>query len=316
MELVRGKNPTNPHLESFRFITKAKMKHDIEQFRYLESLGTDADRFGKLASTYSEVDREIHWPDNDSTTVPLSEEHRDRIGSSYNRPLHLLETPEIPGSALNQNRNTKSITQNYMSNAPGMTYFDNFLNPEALHALRRFLMESTIWYAFKYAGGYLGAMLLDGMACPLLFQIADELRETFPDIFKHHPLNQLWAYKYDSQLTGINVHADFAAINVNFWITPDSANLNPTNGGLIVHKKKAPLDWRFTSYNPGNEEGTRRIREFLTEHDSGKMVVPYNENRVVLFNSDLFHETDRLEFKPGYENRRINITMLFGNRRD
>ena len=46
------------------------------------------------------------------------------------------------------------------------------------------------------------------------------------------------------------------------------------------------------------------------------MVVPYAENRVVLFNSNLFHETDRLEFKPGYENRRINITMLFGNRWD
>ena len=91
--LERGENPTNPDLESLRFITKAKMKHDIEQFQYLEGLGTDADRFGKLASTYSEVDREIHWPDNDSTTVPLSEEHRDRIGSSYNRPLHLLETP-------------------------------------------------------------------------------------------------------------------------------------------------------------------------------------------------------------------------------
>jgi hypothetical protein len=203
-----------------------------------------------------------------------------------------------------------------MSNAPGMTYFDNFLNPEALHALRRFLMESTIWYKFKYSGGYLGAMLVDGMACPLLFQIADELRQTFSGIFKHHPLNQLWAYKYDSQLTGINVHADAAAVNVNFWITPDTANRNPTNGGLIVHKEKAPLDWRFTSYNPGNEEGYRRIREFLTEHDSGKMVVPYAENRVVLFNSDLFHETDRLEFKPGYENRRINITMLFGSRRD
>ena len=46
------------------------------------------------------------------------------------------------------------------------------------------------------------------------------------------------------------------------------------------------------------------------------MVVPYAENRVVLFNSDLFHETDTLEFKTGYENRRINVTMLFGNRWD
>ena len=310
--LERGENPTNPDLESFRFITKAKMKHDIEQFQYLESLGTDADRFGKLARTYSELDREIQWPDNESTTVPLSEEHRDRIGSSYNRPLHLLETPEIPDTALNQDLDVKSITRSYMGNAPGMTYFDSLLNPEALHALRRFLMESTIWYDFKYSGGYLGAMLLDGMACPLLFQIADELRQTFPDIFKHHPLNQLWAYKYDSQLTGINVHADFAAINVNFWITPDSANRNPTNGGLIVHKKEAPLDWNFNVYNKAN----KRIREFLAEHDSWKMVVPYAENRVVMFNSNLFHETDRLEFKTGYKNRRINITMLFGNRRD
>ena len=159
MELVRGENPTNPHLESFRFISKAKMKHDIEQFRYLESLGTDADRFGKLARTYSELDREIQWPDNESTTVPLSEEHRDRIGSSYNRPLHLLETPEIPGTALNQDLDVKSITRSYMGNAPGMTYFDSLLNPEALHALRRFLMESTIWYDFKYSGGYLLSLI-------------------------------------------------------------------------------------------------------------------------------------------------------------
>ncbi|MFP6755829.1 MAG: hypothetical protein VCB60_08950, partial [Alphaproteobacteria bacterium] len=100
--------------------------------------------------------------------------------------------------------------------------------------------------------------------------------------------------------------------NVNFWITPDSANRNPTNGGLIVHKKEAPLEWSFNVYNRAN----KRIREFLAEHDSGKMVVPYAENRVVLFNSNLFHGTDRLEFKTGYKNRRINITMLFGSRRD
>jgi hypothetical protein len=35
-----------------------------------------------------------------------------------------------------------------------------------------------------------------------------------------------------------------------------------------------------------------------------------------MFNSDLFHETGPLTFKPGYENRRINITMLFGKRND
>jgi len=40
--------------------------------------------------------------------------------------------------------------------------------------------------------------------------------------------------------------------------------------------------------------------------------VPYRENRAVLFDSRLFHGTDAPEFAPGYENHRINITMLFG----
>jgi hypothetical protein len=32
----------------------------------------------------------------------------------------------------------------------------------------------------------------------------------------------------------------------------------------------------------------------------------------VIFNSNLFHETDRFRFKEGYETRRVNITYLFG----
>jgi len=42
--------------------------------------------------------------------------------------------------------------------------------------------------------------------------------------------------------------------------------------------------------------------------------VPYRANRAVIFDSDLFHETDVIRFKPGYENRRINVTLLFGRR--
>ena len=91
--------------------------------------------------------------------------------------------------------------------------------------------------------------------------------------------------------------------------------MNPNNGGLIVYEEEAPLDWEFRSYNSDTKDGNRHIRRFLTEHDSGKMVVPCAENRVVLFNSDLLHEADTLEFKPGHENLRINVTMLFGNRR-
>ena len=46
--------------------------------------------------------------------------------------------------------------------------------------------------------------------------------------------------KYDSRLTGIDVHADSAAINVNFWITPETANLDPASRVLVVCDVETP----------------------------------------------------------------------------
>ena len=47
----------------------------------------------------------------------------------------------------------------------------------------------------------------------------------------------------------------------------------------------------------------------------GKSVtIPYRSNRAIVFSSALFHETNQMTFKPGYTNRRINITMLYGRR--
>jgi hypothetical protein len=33
---------------------------------------------------------------------------------------------------------------------------------------------------------------------------------------------------------------------------------------------------------------------------------------MVMFNSNLVHKTDDFAFRPGFTNRRINVTMLFG----
>jgi hypothetical protein len=184
-------------------------------------------------------------------------------------------------------------------------------------SLREFLLGSTIWFDFFHDGGYMGAYLTEGLASPLVLQIAEDLRKKLPKIFKHHQLTHLWAYKYDSRachknnsFKGINVHADFAAINVNFWITPNSANLDPSSGGLVVYNTEAPLEWDFNTYN-NNEQ---KIREEILKSEQKKTIVPHNENRAVIFNSNLFHETDNIEFKEGYENRRINVTILFGRR--
>jgi len=74
----------------------------------------------------------------------------------------------------------------------------------------------------------------------------------------------LWAYKYDERYTGINVHADEAAVNLNFWVTPEDANLDKESGGLVIYTKKPPADWTFDMYNQFAEGGAaRQLRKHL-----------------------------------------------------
>jgi hypothetical protein len=125
-----------------------------------------------------------------------------------------------------------------------------------------------------------------------------------------HRLEQIWGFKYGHAQPATSAHADFAAINVNFWITPDEANLDTETGGMIVYDLEAPLDWGFKTYN---EQGAR-IGALLKEKDSTATRIGYKSNRAIIFNSDLFHATAPVNFRDGYENRRLNVTMLFGKR--
>ncbi len=222
--------------------------------------------------------------------------------------FHLEAGARIQGPAVNP-ANAEEIARRWRESKPQIVVIDNLLTEAALEAVRLFCWGSTIWQR-PYEKGYLGAVPARGFACPLLGQIADELRDVFPTVIGEHGLGLMWGFKYDSSLSGIPMHADQAAVNVNFWITPDDANRNPDGGGLVVWDVKAPQDWNFDRYNadvPG-------IRAFLEKAGAKPIVIPHRANRAVIFDSDLFHETDRIEFKDGYLNRRINVTMLYGRR--
>jgi len=222
--------------------------------------------------------------------------------------FHIEPGPRLPQPAVNPDR--AGIAAQWRNRKPQIVVIDDLLSQPALDALRRFCLGSTIWRN-SFEEGYLGAFPEDGFACPLLTQIAEELPGAFPDVFASHPLQYLWAFKYDNQLQGIKVHADFAAVNVNFWITQDSANLDSESGGLVIWDRSAPADWDFGTYNGE----AAPIREFLLHSKARSVTVPYRANRAVIFDSNLFHETDRMHFKPGYENRRINVTLLYGRRK-
>ena len=302
----------NRGLATFRETNTSKLKHDIEQLEYLISRGVlGADR-APMIEPYRAALNRLMEAGLTSSSVALPPEHLDRLAPSYNRLIHTAPAPALAGPAVNPALDWDATEADYRANRPGMTFVDSFLTPEALTSLRQFCLESTIWFGYRYANGYLGAFMDDGFCCPLLLQIAEQIRTALPGIFGTTTLRRLWAFKYDSQLSGIRLHADFAAVNVNFWITPDEANLDPESGGLVIWDKEAPLDWDFESYNTDEA----RMRAFLRDQKATAMVVPHRQNRVVIFNSDLFHETGALNFRDGYENRRINITMLFGKRGD
>lgn len=231
-----------------------------------------------------------------------------RGGDPASGRYHIEGGGRVPGGAVNA-RNRVSAAAGWARSDPQVVVIDDVLTPAAMEGLRRFCHGSTVWRK-AYARGYLGAFFEFGFACPLLAQIAEELSAVFPTIIGDHGLMTAWAFKYDSRLAGIPIHADQAAVNVNFWLAPNEANLNPQSGGMVIWDKAAPEDWSIERYN-GDDVA---VRGFLRDSWARPITVPHRCNRAVIFNSDLFHETDEIAFADDYLNRRINVTMLFGRR--
>ncbi|MDE0048758.1 MAG: tetratricopeptide repeat protein [Rhodospirillales bacterium] len=302
--VLTGRQPERPAVPVAPF----KLQHDAEQIRRLCNAGRIDASFGRVAESYERILAALPADARPEAPVALQATDWRRIAAAYNRPLHLPEAPAAADAAVNPDLDAAAIESAYRESAPNLVVVDDFLSRDALERLWQFCLDATVWYQVKQ--GYLGAYLVDGFATGLALQIADELRARLPGIFGRHRLEQLWAYKYDSRLQGIATHADFAAVNVNFWVTPDEANRDPASGGLVIHRAHAPTDWAFRTYNADSA----RMAAFLAEAGEEPVTVPYRQNRVVIFDSDLFHRTDDLDFRPGYENRRINVTMLFGDR--
>lgn len=288
----------------------SRIKHDAEQIHYLAERGLLGQPDTRYQATLTAIRERASGEANQR--INLSPEEAQALSPSVNRILHYTDNPALPQGALNPELDVEEIERRYNASRPEIIYIDTLLRPEALAALQQFCRESTIWKK-DYEDGYIGAFLGEGFSSPLLLQVAEELRTAFPGIFHRHRLLQAWAFKQDSARRPLKIHADAAAVNVNFWITPDDANLDPASGGLIVWDKEAPRDWDFKVYN--STAFQPKIREFLNQSGASPVKVPYRENRALVFNSDLFHESDTCTFRDDYESRRINITFLYGRRR-
>ena len=302
--------------KNYKFINQSipwfKLKHDVEQANYLNSKNykiNGIDEFIKIGDKilgHTENKEEK----NDFNKKILLNENEINSLLPYSKKNHTYQTKTISGSCINPNKNWLDVEDEYLNSTNQIMYIDNFLSDDALIELRNFCLVSKVWHK-EFKNKYLGAFSNSGFISPIHLQIAIDLQQKLPKLFGPHKIEKFWGFKYDSTLgKGINIHADFALHNLNFWITPDEYNNNKNGGGLKVYDAPAPDYWTFEDYNTR----TDKIYEFLKENNANCTNIPHKCNRAVLFNSAYFHETDEIDFKDEYEGRRINNTYLFGNR--
>jgi tetratricopeptide (TPR) repeat protein len=286
--------------------------HNIEQLDYILSIGEHGEQ--AFADVFpEELDglrrRLAGIIDGANGKAPIVSVQGRSSRILADLPSLTVAEEKLP-NYLNARVDYNTIGQALASGDRKVQVIDDLLTPDALNQLRRFCLQSTVW-RHPYKFGYVGAFPQHGFVSTSLFAIAEELLAALGEAFSEYRLAQWWAFVYDSMLPGTDIHGDDADFSLNLWITPDSANLDPSTGGLVVWDKTAPSNWSFDDYNSGGD----RVRQFLHDQNAESNVIPYRENRAALFEGHLFHRTDGFTFAPGFANRRRSVTFLFRRRK-
>ena len=283
--------------------TRTKLRSDVEQLSWLARrglLGGDANRLLRLheqalAALPPETAQRFFFA---RPSVPGFEQ-------VYNRLHHDAPQPRVTGQAINPALDADAIEAAFFRR--GWVCFDEFLTAEALAGVQRFVMEPTLWFEMKFRNE-VGASLRNGLCCPLLLQIAEEIRERFPALCGSNLFSGCFSYKYLVSGVGGNVHADRGAVSLNFWVTPDEACLDRERSGLLIWDQRVPRRY----FHAETEEIDAIHAQMLNTPGAKPHIIPYRGNRAMLFRSDTLHATDRMSFRDGYENRRVSLTFLYG----
>lgn len=295
------------------FATVGKLLHDAEQMAHLLLQGKLPPELWEATSNYLNAAK-AHSATPGGGVFQVEGDELLRLSPWLQTHLYHPPPPAAPLERALSLRPSDTwrlgeITRQYHDEH--LVVVDDFFSPDALRLLTDFVREATIF--FDVRPGYLGAYLHQGLDSPILFQAIDELRELFPEIIGEQRLTAMWAYKIDGGTSrpALSVHGDSANVNLNVWLNPDEEVPMEAGGGLQVWKEAAPSSW---SYEEMNKCKSPRCQALLAR--SASVTVPFRRNRLLLFKSTLFHQSVDMHGFPanGYSRRRINLTLLFGDR--
>jgi Flp pilus assembly protein TadD len=309
-QCARFRHPVDGPLPPRRRPRLARLRHDREQLEYLIGHGLIDQRFEACAATLNSIcERMTGSTDQLNPAVQIAHAEQQILARYYDRMLVNQPVPAIDGGVLNPDLNLEEVQQAFQEQDAPYVVIDDFLKPEAIDQLYRYGLCSTVFFE-DYKNGYLATKMTVGLFSELLVQLVQEIPAKLPDIFGDSKLKEAWIFKCDSRMKALDTHADFAAVNVNIWLTPDAANADLESGGLTIFDKTAPADWSFESYNSKSDI----IAGYLEESGASPRNVHYRHNRALVFRSSLFHRSEAIHFRDGYENRRQNLTLLYGHK--
>ena len=299
-------NRQNEVHPTFSMTRETKLEHDIQQLEFLQSRYPSNVIFSQYANKMLDVLASFRRRNINNGLGSFSELEYEKIYDFYNkilfRPILHDESPILGDHKVNT-----LLSERFDYKADDIVIIDDFLCEVSLVNVQRYCLESTVWFDTKNDSGYLGAYMHDGFIPSFTLAIQPALREKWEKLFLGKVLKQLWAFKYVSEGEGTRFHADDASINVNLWITPDNCCFDPENSGLTLFPINIPENIAFSYYN--NDKN--RLNDLIKGREREKLIIPYKCNRAVIFKSRFIHKTSGCKFIPGYENRRINITLLF-----
>lgn len=284
-----------------------KLRHKFQQACYIDEFYKENEERKKFIEMIEKKDKK----DLKSEFIFLNSQE-EIILTKYMKQKNTYTPKEKISNFINKNIKWNKIEDNYKRSNPKIVVIDDFLENEVLEELRNFSLESSIWHKDYQNKNYIGSLPGDGNYSKIHHGIIKDLKNNLPNVLNKMNFEQMWAFNYDNEMNkGIEAHADFAMVNLNFWITPNKFNLSKNSSGLKIYNKSVPDSWNFEDYN---SESNHLINNYLGKEKENFIKIPYKCNRAILFDSSLIHETDELQFTDSYIGRRINYTILFGNR--
>ena len=302
-ELRRGEDRTGVAARSLTEATRSKLLHDAEQFRFLSERRRDRQRFEALARNYEEAAK-----DAPETATPLSDRQIDRSARTTTPRSISAARRSLRVRAVSERPDRDALMRRFKEQQAGAVWFDDLLTPPALartetlsagkHDLARLQPYRRVRRVLSRGWPRLSAAAADrGRDSPHLSGAAGKtsavpglgLQGSRSQGCDRRPCRRC---RHQHQFLG----------------DAGPGQLNPDRGGLVVCRVPPPAAWEIRDYHADKES----IAAFLEQHANDSLIVPYRENRAVLFESRLFHRSDAPEFATGYENHRINLTLLFG----